>query len=80
MKEQGHFEVGADGATSILIGANLDPRRKLHHEAIHAQRALMEAVNGSGGTLGSAPRQCSFTAVEIQQSGKGWWSLGGSNP
>lgn len=37
---QGRFQVGSDGAMEILIGASLDPKATLHHEAIHALRAM----------------------------------------
>ncbi|GAB1364725.1 hypothetical protein MASR1M32_39610 [Rhodobacter sp.] len=37
---QGKFEVTGAGAMEITIGASLDPLKTLHHEVIHALRAL----------------------------------------
>jgi hypothetical protein len=37
---QGAFHVTGDGEMEIVIGASLDPMRTLHHEIIHALRAM----------------------------------------
>lgn len=37
---QGAFEVNGLGQMDILIGASLNPEKTLHHEAIHALRAM----------------------------------------
>ena len=37
---QGMFQVTGDGEMEIIIGASLDPMKTLHHEVIHAMRAM----------------------------------------
>jgi hypothetical protein len=37
---QGAFAITGDGEMEILIGASLDPMKTLHHEVIHALRAM----------------------------------------
>lgn len=37
---QGYFHVTGDGTLEIVIGASMDPMKTLHHEVIHALRAM----------------------------------------